>query len=202
VAESLLEIGKRHGTDKANPNRRLLRIYDLELSGRREEPVSLLEIGVLGGASLRTWRDYFPNGRIHGIDIKPAAAAHEGERTRVFIGSQSDPAFLSSVVAETGPLDVIIDDGSHLARDQVGSLLQLWPHVKPGGLYIVEETHTSYMSEYLMGWRHPGTTIEFLKDVADDVHATWHDKPVLIRDCLSLTFFQETCLLRKRSPDW
>jgi cephalosporin hydroxylase len=197
VRPSLLELGTRHETDKANPNRRLLSIYDAHLSPLRDSPVTLLEIGVLGGGSLRTWRDYFRNGRIHGVDIDSDAARHAGERIRVHIGSQSDLRFLDSVVAQTGPLDIAIDDGSHLARDQVGSLLHLWPHVKPGGFYIVEDTHTSYMSGYKMGWRQPGTTMEFLKDVADDVQAGWHDCPVLIRDCESITFYRETCLLRK-----
>jgi Methyltransferase domain len=193
--ESLEDIGQRHGTDK---KRGLLRIYEGFLSPIRDRPVSILEIGVLAGASLRTWRDYFSHGQVCGIDIEPEAAEHADERVRVFIGSQSDTAFLDSVVAETGQLDVIVDDGSHQAADQITSLLHLWPHVKPGGLYIVEDIHTSYFSGYEMGWRQTGTTVEFLKGVVDDVHEMWHDKPVEIRACVAITFVAEACLLRKR----
>jgi hypothetical protein len=48
-----------------------------------------------------------------------------------------------------------------------------------------------------MRWREPGTTMEFLKGVADDVHAHWHDRPVLLRDCESISFFSGSCVLRK-----
>ena len=68
------------------------------------------------------WRDYFPLGRIYGVDIDADAMQHEDERIRVFIGSQSDGAFLENVVAESGKPDIIIDDGSHLASDQIAAL--------------------------------------------------------------------------------
>ena len=143
------------------------------------------------------WRDYFPLGSIYGIDIDAKAMQHEDERIHVFIGSQSDDAFLENVVAKSGKLDIIIDDGSHLASDQIGSLLHLWPHLKPGGYYIVEDTHTSYLPDYRMGLRQPGTTIEFLKSVVDDVHIMWHDGEVTLPHVEWLVFANETCLMRK-----
>ena len=158
----------------------------------------VVEIGVLGGASLRMWREYFPRGQIFGIDIDPAAEAHTDERITVLIGSQSDTGFLDAVVERTGRPDIVLDDGSHLARDQITTLLHLWRHIKPGGTYVVEDLHTSYMSDYHMGWRELGTTAEFLKGVADDANARWHDRPVIFRDLYSLAFFQELCILRKR----
>ncbi len=100
-------------------------------------------------------------------------------------------------VACAGRANRSVDDGSHLARDQIGTLLHLWPHVKAEGTYIVEDTHTSYLPDYGMRWREPGTTMEFLKGVADDVHFHWHDRPVLLRDCESVSFFSGSCVLRK-----
>ena len=83
------------------------------------------------------WRDYFHRGTINGVDISPDAALQEDERNRirVFIGSQSDTDFLENMIDEIGHLDVVIDDGSHLGRDQITTLLALWPFVKPGGWY-------------------------------------------------------------------
>jgi cephalosporin hydroxylase len=196
MTEPLYDIGARHGTDKAG-QRQLLWIYDRFLAPYRQAPVNVLEIGVLDGASLRMWRDYFPNGVVHGIDVDPATTAHAGERIGVFVGSQGDARFLDHVVASAGDFDLVVDDGSHLARDQIATLLHLWPHVKAEGTYIVEDTHTSYLPEYGMRWREPGTTMEFLKGVADDVHAHWHDRPVLLRDCESISFFSGSCVLRK-----
>jgi cephalosporin hydroxylase len=196
-ALTLREIGARTGTDKAEPRRTILDLYDQHLRTLRNEPITLLEIGVFRGESLRMWRDYFPLGRIYGVDIEPDSMQHEDERIRVFIGSQSDVAFLENVVAESGNPDIIVDDGSHLASDQIGSLLHLWPHLKPGGYYIVEDTHTSYLSNYRMGFRQPGTTIELLKKVIDDVHVMWHDGEVTLPQCEWVFFASETCLIRK-----
>jgi len=194
---TLRELGSRAGTDKAEPRRTILDLYDQHLRALRDEQITLLEIGVFRGESLRMWRDYFPLGRIYGVDIDADAMQHEDERIRVFIGSQSDDAFLDNVIAESGEPDIIIDDGSHLASDQIGSLLHLWPHLKPGGYYIVEDTHTSYLSDYHMALRQPGTTIELLKNVVDDVHAMWHDGEITLPRCEWVVFANETCLIRK-----
>lgn len=112
----LVRLATMHGSDKAAA----CLIYEPYLSSARDEEFFLLEIGVggydnpaIGGASLRTWRDYFPKAHKFGVDIHDKSA-HEGDRIRTFRGSQDDPEFLRSVVAEMGRLDVVIDDGSHI----------------------------------------------------------------------------------------
>jgi cephalosporin hydroxylase len=203
MSDSLHELGVRHGTDKAGSNRggqrQLLWHYERLLVHRQHDPIVLVEIGVKSGASLRMWHDYFPSGQIFGIDINPESAEHSNERISVRIGSQSDTAFLDALLAESGPPDVVVDDGSHRVRDQIATLTHLWPQLNPGGLYIVEDIHTSYMPEYNMRWREPGTAVEFLKGVADDVHERWHDRPVMLHDCATITFVQEACLMTKRA---
>jgi hypothetical protein len=193
----LYEIGARHGTDKAG-ERQLLNVYEEYFEPLRLADLVLIEIGVLGGASLRMWREYFPRAQIFGIDVNPEAEAHADDRITVLIGSQSDTLFLDTVLERTGRPDIVLDDGSHYARDQITTLLHLWPHVRPGGTYVVEDLHTSYMPAYNMRWREPGTAMEFLKGIADDVNGAWHDRPVILRDIYSLAFFQELCVLRKR----
>src|SRR6478736_6325162 len=110
MAESLVDIGKRHGTDKAVPERVMLPAYEMHLSEAREREITLVEIGVLEGNSLRMWRDYFPRGQINGVDISPDAALQEDKRNRirVFVGSQSDTDFLKSMLDEIGHPDVVI----------------------------------------------------------------------------------------------
>ena len=154
--ETLHELALRHGTDKAAPRRSLAAIYDAIVAPRRQAWVTVLEIGVLGGASLRMWRDYFENGRIFGIDINTEAKLSEDDRIEIFVGDQTDTTFLDSVTARTGALTMIIDDGGHSAEQQIGSLVHLWQFVESGGLYIVEDTHTSYMEDFGMGWREEG----------------------------------------------
>jgi hypothetical protein len=195
--DSLQAIGARHGTDKAGG---LLTIYETFLHPLREKEVAVLEIGVYRGASLRTWRDYFQYGRVYGIDIRPEAEVHADDRIKVFIGSQADTAFLNGVADESGPLDVIVDDGSHRAHDQIASLLHLWACVKPGGFYIVEDTHASYLSQFDMSYRNPASAIELLKGVVDDIHNQWHTHPTTLEHLEAAHFFNKTCLLRKQSP--
>ncbi|MGG5889218.1 class I SAM-dependent methyltransferase [Falsiroseomonas sp. HC035] len=142
--DTLDAIGIRHGTDKSSRNHGYLPIYDRELSAIRAQPVTLLEIGVFGGSSLRMWQEYFPQGRILGVDRDSSALAHAGDRTQVLLADQSDPEGLRKVVAPHGPFDVVIDDGSHIWAHQIASLRSLLALVRPGGCYILEDLHTSY----------------------------------------------------------
>jgi SAM-dependent methyltransferase len=111
--------------------------YEIHLGPIRKSVKRVLEIGVFEGAGLRTWREYFPNAEILGIDNQEKHKLTE-ERIRTFIGRQGDPAFLSTL---PGEFDVIIDDGSHHEIDIVTSFNSLWPRLNTGGHYIVEDMH-------------------------------------------------------------
>jgi len=154
-----------------------LPIYDRILAPFRGGPVTMLEIGVSEGGSLEMWRNYFgPNATICGIDINSDCATRVDSPNLVRIGSQADPAFLKSVVHEIGPPNVILDDGSHVGEHQEASFRTLWPLLQTGGLYIIEDTHTAYWAgEYRGGYRKPGTAVELVKTLIDDMHA-WHHK--------------------------
>jgi hypothetical protein len=95
------------------------------------------------GASLRMWRDYFPNARIVGCDILDSVIFNE-DRIDTYVANQSDKDSLLSLVTEdinpeSGYIDLIVDDGSHGENDQRISFETLWQFVRPnGGLYIIE----------------------------------------------------------------
>jgi len=197
---SLDELGLRHGADKSSAGHDFAAIYERYVAEWRRRRVTVLEIGVWRGASLRMWRDYFPGGRIFGIDHQPSAAEQRGQRIEVFIGDQADEAFLAEVVESTGLLDIVVDDGGHRVEQQVPTLSFLWPHLKPGGIYVVEDTHTSYLQSYGMGWRWPGTTIANLTGYVDDLHQAWHHQPVTFADLESIHFYRGTCVLKKLAP--
>ncbi|UCI18504.1 class I SAM-dependent methyltransferase [Mesorhizobium sp. B2-1-8] len=141
--ETLDEIGGRHGTDKRSDQNNFLNFYDRFLGPLREKPVKLLEIGVLDGDSVRTWQDYFRNGKIVGVDIDPGTKAHEQDRIRIEILDQSKVQDLDLLVAK-GPFDIIVDDGSHVWTHQILTFQKLIGTVTPGGFYIVEDLDTSY----------------------------------------------------------
>ena len=142
-------------------------------------PLRLLEIGVSHGGSLALWRGYFGSAAtIFGIDIEPRCAAFDGEAAKVRIGSQADPGFLAAVVAEMGGVDVVIDDGSHVASHQRASIETLFPLLSPNGLYLVEDTHSAYWDHgFEGGFQRPGSFVELAKDLIDDLHGAWHGRP-------------------------
>lgn len=155
----LQSLGIAHGTDKYNiehtfDNRSYLDVYEQYFSEYRLKPLTLVEIGVKNGASLRMWKSYFPNAEVIGIDIDPSCEVHAEERIRILIGSQDDPRVLEEVLAmcDGGP-DIVIDDGSHINAHVITTFTHLFPHVRPNGMYAIEDLGSSY--DDLSHPRHP-----------------------------------------------
>jgi demethylmacrocin O-methyltransferase len=171
---SLDLLARKHGTGKGPDAHGYTAAYHAFLDPLREREVRLLEIGIGTGASLRMWEEYLPNARLYAIDEDPAAIAHASERTRVFIGDQTDPAFLAQVAGVTGELDVVIDDGSHHPDHQRVSLEALFPHVRDGGLYAIEDLGCAFSPRYgpAAGLGNPASVIEYLKGMLDVIHAS------------------------------
>jgi hypothetical protein len=102
--------------------------------------VHVLEIGVYSGGSLDMWREYFgPGCRVYGVDIEPACQVYASDSVRIFIGDQADPRFWDRFRREVPHLDIVIDDGGHLAQQQVATLEGLLLHLRPGGVYVCED---------------------------------------------------------------
>ena len=139
--ETLFELGSKHGTDKVDHE--YLPHYEKRFRGIQHDVISVLEIGIVDGASLRMWRDYFHGGKIYGIDILQDLMINE-TRIKSFCGRQEDQGFLRKVIKQTGDLDIVIDDGGHCAKQHVASFEVLWEHVKPGGWYTIEDAITIF----------------------------------------------------------
>jgi cephalosporin hydroxylase len=137
-----------------------------------QEPVKILEIGVYFGGSTQMWANYFGNCQVIGIDIDPQTQPFEEKNITLEIGDQADRDFLQSIIDKHGPFDVIIDDGGHRMKQQITSIEMLWDSVKPGGIYLCEDTHTSYWPEYQdKGY---STFIQYSKNCIDTLHAYHH----------------------------
>jgi hypothetical protein len=153
--------------------------YDRHFAPYRERRVKLLEIGIggydapdQGGESLRMWKYFFRRGLINGLDIYDKSSLDE-PRIRTIKGSQSDPGFLVELAGRIGPLDIIIDDGSHFSADVITSFQTLFPLLAPGGLYVIEDLQTSYWPGWNGGSKDlndPGTSLGFLKTLVDSLH--------------------------------
>ena len=135
----------------------------------------MLEIGVGQGGSLDLWRSYFgPSAVLYGIDIDPECLERVSPPNHVRIGSQADGDFLMRVVAEMGPPNIVLDDGSHLGAHQIESFRVLFPLLQEGGVYVIEDLHTSYWDAYQGGKGTARTGIGLLKALIDDQHACYH----------------------------
>lgn len=128
--------------------------YQHHFQHLRTKRINLLEIGVggfdnprRGGASLRMWKRYFPHGRIFAIDIFDKSPLQE-DRIKIFRGSQTDPEFLNWVVKQIGDVDIIIDDGSHINEHVLISFDVLFPQLKMGGIYAIEDMQTAYWPHF------------------------------------------------------
>lgn len=104
--------------------------------------VHVVEIGIYSGGSLPMWKAYFgPGCRVYGVDIEEACKAYEGDRTRVFIGDQADRGFWARFRSEVPSVDILIDDGGHTPEQQIVTLEEMLPHLRPGGVYLCEDVH-------------------------------------------------------------
>ena len=139
--KDLLEIFSRYPTDKP----KYADFYRRHFAGLN--PELLLEIGVLKGGSHHAWKEIFPAARVVGIDIEQLIKDAFPD-LEIYIGDQTDLVFLDTVINEIGYPDIIIDDGGHSRKQQIVSFIHLYPKMKIGGLYIIEDLETSFLEAY------------------------------------------------------
>jgi hypothetical protein len=148
--------------------------YEAHFERFRNRHITVFEIGVGEGGSLELWRSYFgPFANLIGIDIYPRCKQLEGGQIHIRIGSQADLDFLGGVVAEFGPPDIVIDDGSHLQHHVIRTFDFLYPLVAKNGVYLVEDLHASYWPNHGGGLKRPGSFIDFAKGYVDKMHADY-----------------------------
>ena len=111
--------------------------------------VIVLEIGVYSGGSLGMWRKYFGSkSKIIGIDIESSCKSYESEQIEIVIGDQEDREFWKDFKIKYPSIDIVIDDGGHAANQQINTLIELLPHINPGGIYLCEDIQGEHNSFY------------------------------------------------------
>jgi hypothetical protein len=97
---------------------------------------------VYSGGSLEMWRDYFGfRCRVYGVDIEEACKCYENEFTEIFVGDQEDRGFWKGFKQRVPYIDVLIDDGGHRPEQQIVTMEEMLPHLRPGGVYLCEDVH-------------------------------------------------------------
>jgi len=208
---SLDWLGIKFGTDKSSIGHDYLNFYERYLASIREHAVKILEIGILGGASLAVWESYFQNGVIIGADIDKTIKCFAHHRVKVEIIDQSNIEHLTQIALKHGPFDVIIDDGSHMWEHQITTLRTLFPFLKNTAFYIVEDLQTNFGS---MAADYRGVAsiscVEYLKKLVDfrvgceQVDCSKEEDAFLRtygRAMNSINFFRHACLIEKTSQE-
>ncbi|PZP48618.1 MAG: hypothetical protein DI598_09815 [Pseudopedobacter saltans] len=180
--------------------------YFLKYVGKK---LNILEIGISHGGSIELWKKYFGNEvNIYAIDINPQCLKFEEDNVKIFIGSQEDKVFLEKIFNELPELDIVIDDGGHTMNQQIISFEHLYSKVREGGVYLVEDTHTSYWYEFHGGLKNKNSFIEYSKDMIDSLYE-WHlpaDNSLNVNEITkhinSISFYDSIVVFekRKRSP--
>jgi hypothetical protein len=210
----LNSLGKLYKTDKIGSHH-YTQHYMAHLKRFKYKKIKLLEIGVggyslphFGGHSLRMWKSYFRFGKIFSIDIYDKSMLQE-KRIKIFKGSQVDEGFLNKVVEEIGVIDIIIDDGSHLNEHVIQTFQILFPKLKDGGVYVVEDTQTSYWEDFggcSKDLKNSKTSMNFFKGLTDALNnqefvipgyvQSYYDKKII-----SMHFYHNLIFIYKGNND-
>lgn len=222
--QSLIELAIKHGTDKhvqdtigPKTGHRYAGHYEHHFSRFRHlDSITVLEIGVggyddpnKGGESLLMWKEYFPKAQIVGLDYYDKAPLQQ-DRIHIYQGSQDDPELLRRISRDHGGFDIVIDDGSHCNEHVIASFKILFPLLKTGGIYAIEDLQTSYWKHTFGGssteMSSTATSMGFLKSLADglnhaefelrDYRATYFDRHIT-----SLHFYHNLAFVYKGDND-
>lgn len=179
-------------------------VYDRHFARFRGTDVHILEIGVSHGGSLQMWKDYFgPRARIYGSDINPQCEKLAEEQVEIFIGDQGDRKFLRSLKEKIPRIDILIDDGGHTMKQQIATFEELFGAVSENGVYLCEDTHTSYWPAFQGGVRRRGTFMEYSKRLVDQLTA-WHSEQksfrvdAFTRSAASMHFYDSVVVIEKK----
>lgn len=162
---TLAQLGERFGTDKGTDHS-YLDVYEQLLDPLRSKHITMLEIGIAGGASLRMWRSWFSAADIYGLDVNIESVDAPG--CKLIQGNQTDRILLDSQWSDN-TFDLIIDDGSHQLEQQLLSLSYLWPKLKTGGMYLIEDLEGIEFVKYFGAFRPLVLDRRSRRDRQDDI---------------------------------
>jgi hypothetical protein len=207
---NLTDLALKFGSDKAG-HHSYTEIYERYFEPLRYKPLLLVELGIggyefpdRGGASLKMWYEYFPNAFIIGIDLNDKIGMSNA-RTQIFKCSQDDEALLKAIVSPAP--DIIIDDASHICPLTIRSFEILWPRLKSGGIYVVEDIEGSWCPGD--GWAkgcadhknydYP-STINYFRHLCDELNAQYipHYTAGNYSDIESIHFYKNIIFLIKK----
>jgi len=116
------------------------KIYETVFTNFKEKKINILELGSFYGNAAAALYFYFDKANIFSADINPDMFKYKSNRiTNFYVDSSSRNSLKNDLISKKNNFDIIIEDASHMLKDQIISLFMLFPLVNPGGYFIVEE---------------------------------------------------------------
>jgi demethylmacrocin O-methyltransferase len=206
---NLIELAIKHKSDK-HGHHDYCRYYQRHFEHLKDKPIRVLELGVggyefkdRGGSGLRMWGEFFSNGQIFGLDLYDKSGIQLPANVTIFQGSQADDATINDIAHKCGDFDIIIDDASHINKLTIHSFTLLWPHLKRGGIYVIEDLESSWWNEHGFDGEPDykdmaaKTSINYLRILINDVNAK-HLPAGNFLPIESMHFYQNICFIIKK----
>jgi predicted O-methyltransferase YrrM len=155
----LCHIGKKYDTDKSSQRENVsdqrhchpyTLFYDSLFRGKRQDHLKIAELGILHGASLRMWQEYFPHSDIYGFEyhaslIDKFRTSYNQDRITLLPMNIHDRGSIVGALTQAETLfDIIIEDTTHQFEDQIRAIESSLAFLKPGGILIIEDIFRSY----------------------------------------------------------
>ncbi len=219
--KKLIQIHQGNITDKWSL---YINEWDRIFKPYRDKQIDLLEIGIQNGGSLEIWSSYFQKaGKLIGCDIDPKCEQlrYDDTRVAVIVGDANSDDCEIKILQQARMFDIVIDDGSHRSIDIVRSFARYFPHLNDGGIYVVEDLHSSYWENYGGGLHNPLSAMSFFKRLTDILNKEhWRNNKQRV-DLLtnfsaefginfdefdltrihSIEFVNSLCIIKKLPPD-
>ena len=116
------------------------KIYEKYLKDNKDGISNIIELGSFYGNASAAFFFYFKNAQIYSADINPDMYLYSSKRLENFFTDTSSRSSIEkNILNKNIKFDLIIEDASHMLKDQIISLFILFKTLKSGGLFIVEE---------------------------------------------------------------
>jgi len=150
---NLTDLADKYGSDKGSKKHRYTELYHMLFQPHVDRPINFMEMGLLIGGpehgidadrkttdlpSIRMWLEYFKEAHITGLDISDFSW-FEHERFSFVRCDMDTREAIQDVTSALPEMDIIVDDASHASHHQQNAFLELFPKLRSGGLYIIED---------------------------------------------------------------
>jgi hypothetical protein len=143
--EQIFQFNRKGDFPDKGTTHSYIEVYEELLTPYRQTASNVLEIGILGGQSLKMWEQYFDKAIVYGVDcsetplngmfdLRPMIDA--GHQIKI-IDATDEKAIKKAFKGIK--FDVVIDDASHVLEAQIKTYNLLKPYLNPNAIYIIED---------------------------------------------------------------